>query len=44
MSFTNILLLEQHLMPDYAHPAHKTHTNKNDAVCLMTCVLGMNND
>ena len=22
MRVTNILLLEQHLMPDYAHPAH----------------------
>ena len=40
MRVTNILLLEQHLMPDYAHPAHPTnthtHTNKKDAVCLMT--------
>ena len=22
MKVTNILLVEQHLMPDYAHPAH----------------------
>ena len=40
MRVTNILLLEQHLMPDYAHSAHapphkRTHTNKKDSVCLM---------
>ena len=34
MRVTNILLVEQHLMPDFAHPAHppptntRTHTNK----------------
>ena len=38
---TNILLLEQHLMLDYAHPAHPpphkhTQINKKDSVCLMT--------
>ena len=38
---TDILLLEQHLMPDYAYPAHPlphkhTQTNKKDSVCLMT--------
>ena len=47
MRVTNILLPEQHLIPDYAHPAHSpphkhthththTHTNKKDTVCLMT--------
>ena len=41
MRVTSILLLEQHLLPDYAHPAHSpphkhAHTNKNDIVCLMT--------
>ena len=41
MRVTNILLLEQHLIPDYAHPAHPPphnhkNTNKKDAVCLMT--------
>ena len=40
---TNILRLEQYLLPDYAHPAHPpphkhthTHTNKKDTACLMT--------
>ena len=32
MKVTNILLVEQHLMPDYAHPAHpllhNTHTHQ----------------
>ena len=41
MRVTNIWLLEQHLMPEYAHEAHSpphkhTHTNKKDIVCLMT--------
>ena len=41
MRVTNILLLRQHLMPDYAYPAHPpphkhTPANKNDTVCLMT--------
>ena len=37
------LLLEQHLMPDYPHPAHppphkhtRARANKMDTVCLMT--------
>ena len=39
MRVTNILLLEQYLMPNYAHPAHPpphkhTHTRKKDTVCL----------
>ena len=41
---TNILRLEQYLLPDYAFPAHppphkhtKTHTHQQkDTVCLMT--------
>ena len=39
MRVTDILLLDQHLIPDYAHPAHPpphTHTNKKDTVYLMT--------
>ena len=41
MRVTNILLPEQHLMPDYVHPAHPlsykhTHTNEKDTVYLMT--------
>ena len=40
MSVTNILLLEQHLMPAYAHQPNlrptNTLTNKKDTVCLMT--------
>ena len=41
MRVTNILLLEQYLMPDYAHSAHPplhkhTHTNNKDTVCLVT--------
>ena len=42
MRVTYILLLEQHLMPDHAHPAHPpphkfgTQTNRMGAVCLMT--------
>ena len=43
MRVTNILLLEQHLMPYYIYSAHlppqkhtHTHTNKKDPVCLMT--------
>ena len=40
MRVTNILLVEQHLMPDFAHPAHppptntRTHTNKKGH-CLL---------
>ena len=39
MRFTNILLLEQHLMPDYAHPAHPqplkhTDTHQQKGHCL----------
>ena len=38
MSVTNILLLEQHLMPDYAHQPNfrptNTLTDKKDTVCL----------
>ena len=41
MRVSDILQLEHHLMPDYAHPAHPlpykhTYTNKKDTVCLMT--------
>ena len=41
MRVTNVLRLEQYLMPDYAHPAHPpphkhSHTNKKDTVCPMT--------
>ena len=40
MMVTSILLLEQHVKPDYAHiPPRKhtrTHTTKKDTVCLMT--------
>ena len=45
MMVTDILRLEQYLLPDYALPAHPpphkhtkthTHTNKKDTVCLMT--------
>ena len=36
MRVTNILMLEQHLMPDYAHPAHltNTHTHQQKGHCL----------
>ena len=41
MRVSDILQLEHHLMPDYAHPVHPlpykhTYTNKKDTVCLMT--------
>ena len=52
MKVTNILLVEQHLMPDYAHPAHPpshkhthahthTRTNRKDTVCLMRTLLSL---
>ena len=37
MRVTDILLLEQHLIPDYAHPAHPpphTHTYQQKGHCL----------